>query len=207
LEDKITPILDPVISRQQHGFVSGRSVTSNLALYTQYLLTEMENGCQVDAVYTDFSKAFDKMSIQKLVYKLANVGLCNALTRWLSNYLSGRSQYVKYNFFISKRISVTSGVPQGSHLGPLLFSVFVNDIETILRGSKLLLFADDCKIFRAIGTVSDAESFQNDLKGLETWCTKNEMDLNATKCKVITFGRSRTKILYSYEINGTMLET
>jgi hypothetical protein len=99
LEDKITPILDPVISRQQHGFVSGRSVTSNLALYTQYLLTEMENGCQVDAVYTDFSKAFDKMSIQKLVYKLANVGLCNALTRWLSNYLSGRWQYVKYNFF------------------------------------------------------------------------------------------------------------
>jgi hypothetical protein len=64
LKDKITPILDPVISRQQHGFVSGRSVTSNLALYTQYLLTEMENGCQVDAVYTHFSKAFDKVSIQ-----------------------------------------------------------------------------------------------------------------------------------------------
>jgi hypothetical protein len=92
-----------------------------------------EHGCQVDAVYTDFSKA-------------------------LSNYLSGRSQYVKYKNFISKRISVTPGVPQGSHLGPLLFSVFVNDIKTILRGSKLLLFADDCKIFRATGTVSDAES-------------------------------------------------
>jgi hypothetical protein len=75
-KDKITPILDSVISRrQQYGFVSGRSVTSNLALYAQYLLTEIENGCQVDAVYTDFSKAFDKVSIQKLVCKLANVGL------------------------------------------------------------------------------------------------------------------------------------
>jgi hypothetical protein len=168
--------------------VSGRSVTSNLVLYTQYLLTEMENGCQMDAVYTDFSKAFDKVSIQKLVCKLANIGLCNELTGWLSNYLSGRWQYVKYKNFISKRISVTSGVPQGSHLGPLLCSVFVNDIETILRGSKLLLFADDCKIFRAIGTVSDAK--------LESWCSENEMDLNGTKCKVISFGRSRTKILY-----------
>jgi hypothetical protein len=101
---------------------------------------------------------------------------------------------------------VTSGVPQGSHLGPLLFSVFVNDIETILRGSKLLPIANNCKIFRAIGTVSDAEFLQMDLKGLETWCTENEMDLNATKCKVISFGRSRTKILYSCEINSTMVE-
>jgi ribonuclease P/MRP protein subunit RPP40 len=89
---------------------------------------------------------------------------------------------------------VTSGVPQGSHLGPVLFLVFVNSIETILRGAKLLLFADD------------AEFLQMDLKGLETWCTENKMDVNASKCKVISFGKSRTKILYSYKINDTMLE-
>lgn len=105
---------------------------------------------KVDVVYTDFSKAFDKMSHSILINKLKEVGIHGDLLRWLSSDLQNHSQTVTVNVHCSSSVPITSGVPQGTHLGPLLFKLYINDVIHII-----LLFADDMKVCRRISSISD----------------------------------------------------
>ena len=107
-----------------------------------------DNKHQVDVIYTDFSKAFDKLSNEILLVKLLNIGLSVHLVQLIYSYLSSRFQYVKHYAYESDWISVTSGVPQGSILGPLLFDVFINDIVKDIK-AEVLMYADDLKDFPA----------------------------------------------------------
>lgn len=127
------------------------------------------------------------------------------LLLWLRSYLENRSQCVRVKGCISRPILITTGIPQGSHLGPLLFTAFINDIGAELVNSRFLLFADDLKLFKVIRNVSDQCSLQSDLRILESWCERNKMTLNTKKCHIITFSKSVNAMHFQYVLNGAPL--
>lgn len=194
-----------VISQQQHGFYPGRSTETNLLLFTNFTVNCIENGGQVDTVYTDFRKAFDRVNHKLLIEKLHYYGIIGNLLLWLESYLTNRTQIVKIGSFSSYEIEVTSGVPQGSHLGPILFSLFINDISTSIQFCKYLLFADDLKLYINIKTDQDCVKLQQDINSLVNWCLLQNMELNYNKCKVITFHRKKNPIVNNYRIDNVQL--
>lgn len=118
---------------------------------------------QVDAMYTDFCKAFDKLDHGILIKKLIEAGIHGVLLRWLCSYIKNRSQAVTVNGNQSKFYETTSGVPQGSHLGPLLFVIYINDIIICFKHSEFLIYADDLKFFKMINSIDDCLHLQADL--------------------------------------------
>lgn len=190
---------------QQHGFVAHRSTTSNLLEYKNYLCSAFDERVQVDSIYTDFAKAFDKVNHIRLCRKLEGFGIHGSLLRWIQSYLNRRSQLVAVKGHLSQPVTVTSGVPQGSHLGPLLFIIFINDLIESLS-CPCLLYADDLKVFKTVKNFSDASMLQNDLNALSTWCDQNFMRLNVSKCFVITFTRKINKVTFEYSLNNEVLE-
>lgn len=197
--------VENLISEHQHGFLPGRSTTTNLLSFTNYLKECFANRLQVDAVYTDFSKAFDKVNRSILVQKLIHYGINNPLLSWFTSYLTNREQQVVIYGHKSNRIITTSGVPQGSHLGPTLFLLFINDLCNQLR-CNYLLYADDLKVYRRIVSVTDAWILQKDLDMLNKWCNKNKLFLNIDKCCYIHFTSNRNIIFFDYKINGIYLK-
>jgi len=126
---KIFPLFKDIITDVQHDFMSGKSITTNLLVLQNYILQAFRTGLQVDVIYTDFSKAFDKVDHCVLSSKLFNLGIRNPFHSWLVSFITGRQQYVKCTSFNSSLFKTNTGVPQGSHLAPLLFNLFINDIE------------------------------------------------------------------------------
>lgn len=112
---------------------------------------------------------------------------------------------MKHGRTCSKSFSVVSGVPQGSHLGPLLFNLFINDVCGFIKSEKVM-FADGLKFYRVINNVGDCQVLQEDLNALMNWCQVNGMQINANKTKVMSFYRSRTPIFYSYSADGAHLD-
>lgn len=193
------------ISQEQHGFFKCRSVDTNMLTFNDFLLSAMDDNIQVDAVYTDFSKAFDKINHDLLIEKLARAGVHGSLLRWIQSYISNRSQAVFVKGYSSRFLPVPSGVPQGSHIGPLLFSVYINDIGNVLKHSHHLLYADDTKLYRIIRSVSDCQKLQEDLHRLYAYCESNHLFLNSDKCYTISYTRKKNQITYDYHINQKAL--
>ena len=133
----------------------------------KYIGSLLDCGKQTDVILLDMSKAFDKVSHDALVNKLANYGIRGSLLNWFSHYLHGRQQRVTTLGETSSEKPVSPGVPQGSILGPILFFLYVNDRPDAVQNSTVACFADDTKIFRCIDTTSDAELLQSDLSNLE----------------------------------------
>ena len=205
IADKLSFTFKHVISKAQHGFMANKSTTTNLVLFKNYIINAWNRGNQVDAIYTDFSKAFDRVDHTLLLRKLKRLGIADPLLSWIRSYLTGRTQYVRINNNVSHSIRVTSGVPQGSHLGPLLFILFINDLPTVLNYSKILMFADDAKLFIEIASEEDHTHLQSDLDSLVTWCDDNRMDLNIGKCQTISFSRKLKITHYPYAMSDEQL--
>ena len=121
-----------LITTKQHGFVEGRSTLTNLINFTSDVIESFKLYKQIDVVYTDFSKAFDKVDLSILLIKLKNIGIDEILLNWFWSYLYGRIQKVLFNGLTSEAYRSSSGVPQGSKLGPLLFIIYVSMIYLIL---------------------------------------------------------------------------
>lgn len=198
--------LHKIILPQQHGFVKQRSTITNLLVYTNFLFTSMDERVQVDTVYTDFCKAFDKVDHELLLKKIAFNGIRGNLLRWFYSYIVNRTQKVVLNGYMSNTIFATSGVAQGSILGPLLFVLFINDIDQCFLNSHFLLYADDLKIFKQIKTNDDSILLQDDLNRLNEYCIHNKMHLSITKCKFITTTKKKNIIHFNYILNNTKLE-
>lgn len=209
LEKILTDILShqtsSLLSTRQHGFCKLRSTTTNLLEFTTLINNGFVNKLQTDVIYTDFSKAFDKVNHVILLQKLSLMGFSIPALKWLSSYLSNRTQQVKFREAVSNVIKVTSGVPQGSHLGPVLFTLFINDLPNVILHSKVLMYADDVKIFKSLENSNDIRLLQEDLDMLSQWCRIHLMELNIKKCKHMSFYRNN-KINSNYNINSTTLE-
>lgn len=182
--------LSSILSSSQHGFRKGCSTISNVLQLTTHVNQGFVQGKQTDAVYTDFSKAFDKVNHRLLLIKLDLLGFTSRSLNWIKSYLLDRTQCVKFNNKYSKNILVTSGVPQGSHLGPILFSLFINDLPNVLNFCNILMYADDVKIFLSFSKFLDHIYLQSDLNNFFLWCSINLMELNLKKCKLMRFSRS-----------------
>jgi hypothetical protein len=182
--------LKNLMSVDQHGFMKNRSTVTNLLEYASFVLNSIEEGLQVDFVYTDFSKAFDRVRHQLLLEEMS-VGIEPARCLWLRSYLTGRIQWIRIGDAVSKDIKVTSGVPQGSHLGPLCFIWFVNKKSVIFDYVRVLFYADDMKLFLPVRGFQDCMKIHSDLNKLSEWCDRNSLFLNVDKCKTITFSRTR----------------
>lgn len=195
------------INVNQHGFYSKRSVVTNLAPYVQNILETMEDGASVCAVYTDFSKAFDKVDHPTLIIKLRNFGVHGQLLMLLSSYIKNRSQYVAINNFKSDCIDVTSGVPQGSHLGPLLFNIFINDIDKCFTVTKHVVYADDLKIYHRINSTADYDTLQSDLNKFSEFCKLHKFFINLDKCFCILFSRCLHPPLSNLYLNNTQIKS
>ena len=143
---------------------------------------------------------------RKLIKKLESIGICGKILRWVESFLIGREQCVVVNGEKSSYGSVLSGIPQGSVLGPLLFVVYINDILNDIS-SDGILFADDTKLLREITNREDVEELQNDIKHLQEWAKRWNMEFNGDKCHVLTIGKfENTKCTYRYKLDADELD-
>ena len=154
------------LNKNQHGFRGGRSCLSQLIEHQNRILEGMENNEDVDVVYLDFAKAFDKVHHGVLIQKLQNAGITGKLLKWINNFLSNRKQTVSVEGCFSSESDVTSGVPQGSVLGPILFLVHISDIDQGTHHCKVSSFADDTRIMKTIKEENDRTLMQNDLNSI-----------------------------------------
>ena len=193
------------ISSCQHGFISGKSCTSNLLEVLDHIGSLLDNGEQIDVVYMDMSKAFDKVSHGRLLHKLREFGCGGTLLQWFSSYLTDRRQRVTVAGVTSDPLPVGSGVPQGSILGPALFLLFVNDLPDAVESSDVAMFADDTKIYKKIKSQDDASLLQSDINRLHVWSSASGLLFNETKCKTQRITRKLRPVVSTYSLNNTEL--
>ena len=183
-------IENKLFSQAQFGFIKGRSTVLQLLKVLDNWTELLEAGGQIDVIYTDFEKAFDKVPHKRLISKLKSYKINQKIIDWIESFLSLRKQRVKINGVFSNWQDVISEIPQGSILGPLLFIIYINDlIENCKKGSKLYLYADDAKLFRHIVNNEDIEILQKDLDNVKEWSDKWLLKLNVDKCKVVSYGK------------------
>ena len=194
-----------LLSDYQHGFRGKRSCETQLLLFIDDLARSMCEGNQVDVAVLDFSKAFDVVPHKRLLHKLDFYGIRGQSHQWIRSFLQNRSQRVVVDGEQSTSAPVTSGVPQGSVLGPILFLVFINDMPECVK-SRARLFADDSIVYRNINSKDDCTALQDDLDALHKWEMEWGMHFNPSKCNIITVTRKKSPINCTYSLKGVPLE-
>ena len=181
-----------LFSDKQYGFIAGRSTGLQLLEVIDKWTEALDQGLEIDCIYTDFMKAFDKVPHQRLIAKLKNYNIEENVVGWITSFLNGRQQKVRVNGEESDWKKVTSGIPQGSVLGPLLFVIYINDLPEHVD-SDAYLFADDTKVFRIIKNQADRDILQEDLRKLETWSGKWLLKFHPEKCKHMNISKKANK--------------
>ena len=189
----------------QHGFREKRSCDTQLTMLFEDLARNTSVGKQTDLTLLDFSKAFDKVNHSKLTWKLHQYGIRGNALSWIRAFLGNRSQTVVIEGKESGSVPVSSGVPQGSVLGPILFLVFINDLPENLS-SQVRLFANDTAVYLTIGGLDDGTVLQNDLDKLSLWESQWDMEFNPSKCQVVRVTTARKAINTVYTLHGQILE-
>ena len=195
-----------ILYKYQHGFRAKLSCETQLVEFSSDLVKAVQDGKQCDLVVMDFSKAFDKVCHTRLLLKLQNYKLNAQVCNWVASFLSCRSQSVIVEGESSDTIPVTSGVPQGSVLGPILFLIYINDLPDYTRHSQVRLFADDTIVYITFeNSKPGCHLLQEDLRGLEKWEQDWSMSFHPEKCNVIRFSKKREKINHNYTLHGQTL--
>ena len=181
-----------LITPVQHGFVGRKSCLTNLLVFLDEVTRRLDEGQQVEVCYLDFSKAFDSVNHKMLKLKMLNLGIVGKVAEWITEFLSNRTFSVRVGDHNSESEGVTSGVPQGSVLGPLLFLIFINDLAQDLH-NPCFMFADDVKLA--------GSDLQRDIEIVHQWSVKWDLPLNPSKCRILSTGNN------TYELNGLQLAT
>lgn len=190
--------INKILTDCQYGFIPGRSISIQLLRLLDEWTEYLEKGESVDCVYLDLRKAFDKVPHKRLLKKVESYGIAPELMKWLESFLSKRTQQVSLCGAESDWKYVTSGIPQGSVLGPVLFLLFVNDLPVNLS-SNVMLFADDTKLYS-----TQPQVLQEDINILKAWSEQWLLEFNTEKCKHMHIGRDPAP---SFTLNEKELET
>lgn len=197
-----------VLTDQQFGFREGRTTVNAILSLLRYVYEELDNGKYVFSLFLDFRKAFDCVSHDILLSKLHHYGIRGVCLDWFKSYLSNRSQYVSLNGFSSNAVSVSTGVPQGSILGPLLFLVYINDIVSSSPFFQYILYADDSTLshsFRREDVDAVARSINENLDVVNDWMLANKLVVNSDKTKYIVFSYKQGVVLPRIEIDNSCI--
>ena len=186
------------------------STTHNLLSLNNYIQTSFDNNMDVDIVFFDFKKAFDNVNHHCLLQKLIHYGLHQSYVNLLCNYLYDHSQFTLCNNFSSMLLPCSSGVPQGSLIGPLLFMVFINDLPSMLT-CESLLYADNLKIFSKISKSNydeDVKHIQSNINNVLHWSSNCHLPINVQKCNFVRFSKktrlvSSTHMTVKYTLGDT----
>ena len=179
----------------QHGFRKSRSCLTQLIEHVDTVLRSLNEGNEVDVIYLDYSKAFDKVDHRLLLEKLKLYGISGKVYNWLESFLTGRQQTVVVDGAKSTFQAVTSGVPQGTVLGPILFIVYVIEMVLKVCSSKPLTFADDSKLLQVITDILCKALLQADLTSVTQWSIANNMLLHQDKFVVMNYCLNTSKLL------------
>ena len=193
-----------LFSDRQYGFISGRSTTLQLLAVLDLWTEAIEAGHSIDAIYMDFRKAFDTVPHRRLLGKLNSYHIRKGLIEWVECFLTGRQQIVTVNGESSGWQDVTSGIPQGSVLGPILFVIYINDLPLSLKSGEGFMFADDTKIFKIITRPEHQAEMQEDLYNMDDWSEAWLLGYNLDKCIKMHIGPNKKP--YDYELQGELLE-
>ena len=189
----------------QHGFVPGKNYVSQLVEVFDKIGSQLDRGKQIDVIYLDMSKAFDKVSHKRLLLCLREYDFGGNILNWFQSYLQDRRQQTTILGASSSPSQVTSGVPQGSILGPMLFLLYENDLPSSIKNSSIATYADDTKIFKEISNIGDAKALQEDLTNFESTSFDAGLLLNSSKCKTLRVTRKHHSIEYPYTLQDDIL--
>ena len=199
-----------LILQSQHGFRKGRSTDTLLLSFYDFVTQAIDTNNIVDTIFFDFAKAFDKIPHDILINKLALYGISGLVLRWIADFLTDRFQKVRIGNFSSASLPVSSGIIQGSVLGPLLFNLFINDIDTSLKYCSILKYADDVRIFLSAPKDDNAlcvlrSKLQEDIDSISGWAAASGMDFNTAKCFCVTFGQFSKSPSRNYSLRTVSL--
>ena len=189
-----------LITRHQHGFLKRHSTSTNLIESLHDWSISLANNNSINIAYIDYKSAFDCISHPKFLIKLTSYGIKGNLYHWIAAFLSHRSQSVKINSSLSTPCLVTSGVPQGSVLGPLLFNLYVNDVtDHIDQSATAQLFADDIKLYTYFSNISPS-MLQSQLDIIQAWSTLWQLRISYPKCSILTIGPHQQTNIFQIDL-------
>lgn len=197
--------LDKILSTSQHGFRAGLSCETQLVLTYHDICKNVDQGRTVHGLVLDFRKAFDMVPHGLIIKKLQMDSFNNHIVSWISNFLTARTQRVIVKGQVSSQSPVTSGVPQGSVIGPKLFLLYINDLPQCIK-SNVSLFADDTFIYRVVNSQEDVKALQKDIQAVERWSDEWLMPFNAGKTQVICFGKTKITMPAQYSLGGSIIQ-
>lgn len=191
-------VINDIVPVQQHGFMKHRSRETALLTSLNDWTQAIDAKLNVDVIYFDFSKAFDRVSHPKLIYKMKRLGFPANIVNWIENWLHNRIFFVRCSHSLSDPLAVTSGVPQGSVLGPILFNIFTSDLCMMLSNSGVsyLLYADDIKLYCSMEPFASRQLVQNAINLVQDWSHQWQLPLAVQKCQSFYLGRSNPKTDY-----------
>ena len=192
-----------LICNRQHGFRRGKSCLTQLLHHFDEIIEAFQNGHDVDAIYLDYAKAFDKVDHRLLLAKLRIYGFSDKLIKWVESFLTDRTQQVVVSGHLSLIAIILSGVPQGTVLGPILFLIFINDIHSCVQHSIVRCFADDTRLCKSITSCSDISKLQTDLENVIAWSRRNNMQLHQDKFELMCHSSNRKLISNLLELPFT----